>query len=401
VRLVGLSGGRGVALAACVSAVVLSGCSAEPSDNNEAVTVSGSTLAIYAAHPAAGAGGQAAADVYDAEQLAFKQSGAKVGTFTLAWRPVSGKLTSDEARTAVSDNTAIAYLGEIVPGSSGVSLQITNELGLLQISPTDTAAYLTQKVSAGSGASSALTHSPGHWYPASSNFHQTFARVVPTTAQEAKALVARMQSQHVSSLTVDDDGSDYGVTVAAEVKAAASTAGITVSAGSSPSGAGAYFYGASVASAAEQAQAVKALDAAASADPQAKLFAPSGLYDDTFVAQLSAAAQSQLTVSSPGFTSAQLDGPGIAFVQAFQKAYGHTPAPEAIFGYEAVQALVATLKEAGSSANIRNAVVTDFRSLKRSQSAIGSYAISDGDTSITPFVMATVSGGKLVPHAQG
>ena len=160
-------------------------------------------------------GGQAAVDVLDAEQLAYKQSGSTVGRYHLAFDRVTGATVSGQARTAVQDNTAIAYLGEIVPGSSGTSVQITNELGLLQVSPTDTAAYLTQKVSAPSGASSALAHSPGHWYPANSNFHRTFARVVPTTVQEAAALVKQMQAQHVSTLAVADDGSDYGVTVTA------------------------------------------------------------------------------------------------------------------------------------------------------------------------------------------
>ena len=398
-RLVGLSGGRGTALGACLAALVLAGCSAEPSDNNEAVTVPGTTLTIYASVPAQGIGGQAAVDVLDAERLAFRQSGSTVGRYHLAFDRVTGATVSGQARTAVQDNTAIAYLGEIVPGSSGTSVQITNELGLLQVSPTDTAAYLTQRVSAPSGAPSALSHSPGHWYPANANFHRTFGRVVPTTAQEAAALVQQMQAQHVSTLAVADDGSDYGLTIMQEVKAAATKAGITVQSG--VTGADGYFYGGSTATAADQAAAVTALDGAASADPKAKLFAPSGLYDDSFVAKLQSGTWSALTVSSPGFASAQLSSQGTAFVTAFRKAYGHAPVPEAIFGYESVKALDAALTQAGQSADVRSVVVSDFLSLKRSQSALGSYTISDGDTSIAPFVMATAAGGKLVPHARG
>ena len=74
----------------------------------------------------------------DAEKLALQQAGSKSGRYTLRLVVRHDATVSDDARAAVSDKTAIAYLGEIQPGTSGVSMQITNQLGLLQISPTDT-----------------------------------------------------------------------------------------------------------------------------------------------------------------------------------------------------------------------------------------------------------------------
>ena len=47
---------------------------------------------------------------------------------------------------------------------------------------------------------------------------------------EAKALVAEMQAEHVSSLYVADDGQRYGASLALEVRAAATAAGLTVAA---------------------------------------------------------------------------------------------------------------------------------------------------------------------------
>jgi ABC-type branched-subunit amino acid transport system substrate-binding protein len=366
---------------------VLAGCGTGGAPNNSAVTVAGSTLAIYASLPPAS--DPVAADVLDAERLAFKQADGKAGKFSLQLHVVHGAEVSDDARQVISDNTAIAYLGEITPGTSGVSVQITNELGLLQVSPTDTSVFLTR-------ATPAVKGSPLHFFPANGSFKETFGRVVPTTATEAKAIVARMKGQGVKTLDVADDSSDYGASVAQEIRSDATAAGLTVT--GSASGADAVFYGGLPGTAATQA-----LDAAASAAPSAKLYASSALYDDAFVAGLSSGAQGALTVSAPGFMPGKLDAVGKSFVTAFKGAYGHTPAPQAIFGYEAMRAIVATLVQAGAHAASRSTVVGDFRQLKRSaaDSALGAYTINGGDTNIAPFVFAGVAGGKLVPRAQG
>jgi branched-chain amino acid transport system substrate-binding protein len=366
-----------------LAALALAGCATQ---TNSAVTVSGKALTIYLSQPPGAAGGQTAADVLDAEQLALRQAGTKLGTFTLRYRTLHGKEISDNARSAVQDKSSIAYLGEIGPGTSQDSVPITNELGLLQVSPTDTAVYLTQTTPQVKG-------SPGTFYPSSSTYHQTFARVVPDSAQEAKAITAEMHALGLSKLYLSDDGSPYGASIAAEVRSDAAKQGLTVA--SSAAGADAVFYGGNT-----PATAVKALDQAAVAGA-AKLFAPSALYSDAFAAGLSAAAQRNLYVSSPGFTPSQLTPAGRTFATAFRAAYGHAPAPQAIFGYEAASAVIAVLKEAGSAAADRATVVKDFRNLHNRQSALGTYSISLGDTNIAPFVFGRLRDGRLVATAQG
>jgi ABC-type branched-subunit amino acid transport system substrate-binding protein len=368
---------------------VLAGCGAGGAPNNSAVTVAGSTLAIYVSQPPGPASDPVAADVFDAERLAFKQADGKAGKFSLALHVVHGAEVSADARQVIADTTAIAYLGEIPPGTSGVSVQITNELGLLQVSPTDTSVFLTR-------ATPAVKGSPLHFFPANGNFKETFGRVVPSTAAEATAIVNRMKGQGVKTLDVADDSTDYGASVAQEIRTDATAAGMTVT--GSASGADAVFYGGLPGTAAKQA-----LDAAASAAPTAKLYASSALYDDAFVAGLSSGAQSALTVSAPGFLPGKLDAVGKSFLTAFKARYGHTPAPQAIFGYESMRAIVATLVQAGAHAASRSTVVGDFRQLKRSaaDSAIGAYTINGGDSNIASFVFAGVTGGKLVPRAHG
>ena len=321
-------------------ALALAGCGTQTSSP---VSVTGTRLTIYTSQPP-GAVSQTATDVLDAERLAFDQAPHQAGKLTIDLAPaLHGAEISDNARTAIQDKTAIAYLGELVPGTSGVSVQINNQQGLLEVSPVDTAVYLTQP-------SAAVSGSPGTFYPSSSTYHQTFARVVPTTAQEAKALVSEMNSLRLTKLTLSSDGSPYGDSIVSEVRKDAPTAGLSVVSGGA--GADAVFYAGTPGT-----PATKALDQAAATSPSAKLFAPSALYDNSFVAGLSPAAQRNLYVSAPGFAPSALSAAGRRFVAAFTARYGHVPAPQAIFGYEAMSALLAVLVQQGANAVSRANVV--------------------------------------------
>jgi branched-chain amino acid transport system substrate-binding protein len=384
-RWVGLSPRRFSLPAAGLAAVALAGCSTAPS-NNTAVIVKGNTLTIYATQPP-GADTAVDTDVLDAEKLALHQAGSKSGKFTLALKVLHGSTVSSDARTAISDNTAIAYLGEIGPGTSGASVQITNQVGLLQISPTDTAVYLTQPTAAVPG-------SPTHWYPDHKNFGLTFTRLVPNSSKEARQIVGEMKTLQLTKLYVSSDSSSYGKSVALEVQQDAPSSGLSIV--SSATGADAVFY----AGAPGQA-ATKAIDAAAAASPTAKLFVPSAFYDDPWVAGLSAAAQKRLYVSSPGFMPGSYQGTGPAFVSAFTQAYGHRPQPQAVFGYAAVQALLAGLKQAGVNADNRADVTVDVLGLKDQSSALGTYSLDGGDTNIAPFIFARPVAGKLVARGTG
>jgi branched-chain amino acid transport system substrate-binding protein len=365
-------------------ALGLSGCSSTQSKSNSAVTITGSTLDVVATQPP-GDPDQVDKDVLAGEQLALKQAGGKAGPFTVDLRVAHGTEVSASARSAVQDKKAIAYLGEIAPGTSGVSVQITNQVGLLQLSPTDTAVYLTQ-------STPGVHDSPGHYYPASGTFHRTFARVVPTTAQEAKALASDMRGVHVAKLYVaPSDGTAYGTSVADEVRENARAAGLTLV--SAPSGADGIFYGG-----VDGPSAARALDRLAAANPTAKLFASSALYDDTLVAKLSTAAEKNLYVSAPGLPVRGQSAAAMAFSSAFQSEYHRAPQPQAVYGYETMAALLAVLKQLGPNANSRAQVVAGFRGLKNRQSALGTYSITNGDTDLASFVIAHPAGGRLVPR---
>jgi hypothetical protein len=394
-----LARSRAVTVGACVAAAV-AGCGT--SGGSATVTVPDSTLSIYASQPPNGAGTQQTNDVLDAEKLALdplNKTGDRIGKFTIRFDTLDGKELSDNARTAVENKSSIAYLGELVPGTSWVSVEITNEEDLLQVSPSDTASYLTQPTAAVPGA-------PDEYYPSRSTYTpgETFARLVPNTAQEAKAQVQEMQAMHVSKLYIASDGQTYGATIALEVKQAAAAAGISASegpataAGFTSSGADALFAGTN-----SQATAKSLFDGAAASSPNAKLFGPSALYDAAFASGLAANAQKNLVISSPGFLNRDLTPQGKAFVTNFTTTYGHAPAPVAIFGYETMTALLYVIRQENALglANTRAAVVGRFRSLTAMDAAhysvLGTYSLDHGDTNLAPFVFSRLRGGQLVP----
>jgi branched-chain amino acid transport system substrate-binding protein len=382
-----LARGRAVAVMGCVAlAAILAGCTGAP---NATIAVNGKSLAVYASQPPGGGDAQTN-DLLAAEQLALTQAGGQAGKFKVRLIKVSGREVSDDARTAIEDQTSIAYLGELVPGTSAVSVPITNEVDLLEVSPADTAAYLTQP-------DPAVPNSPGKFYPSSKNYGDTFARVVPNTTTEAKALVQGMEALHVSRLYVASDGQAYGSTIAAAVAQDAShgltvTRGPATAAGFVRSHADAMFLGASSRSAAAHVFA-----AVAAASPSVKLFAPSALYADELVLNLPAGVQRNVYVSSPGFLPADLSPAGRKFVDDFKSAYGRVPAPVAIFGYEAMAAVLDVIRQAGSSANVRRDIVQDFRGIRNRPSALGTYSLSGGDTNLASFVIARIQSGALVP----
>jgi branched-chain amino acid transport system substrate-binding protein len=375
---------RGRAVCGCaLAAAAIGGCTGNGSAGSSAVTVTGKTLTIYLSDAPTDQP-TVAQDVLGAEQLAFRQLRSTVTGYALRLKVLRGKI-SDQARTAIQDQSAIAYLGEVVPHSSYASIGITNALDLLQVSPTDTAVELTRATPAVPGA-------PDDYYQSLSSYGRTFARVVPNSALEAKAQVSEMQALGVRKLYVADDGSPYGAAIAYAVR---QDVGATISLAGSQSAADGVFYGSS-----SEASAARFFGAAAAANPSAKLFGPSALADPSFARQLSAAVRS-VYISSPGFLKQQLTPAGVAFVSQFAATYGHVPVAQAIFGYEAMSAVLAVLHGAGSAANNRSTVVHDFLSLKRSQSVLGPYSIdSDGDTSLAPFVFSRLRGGSLVPFAQ-
>jgi len=115
-------------------------------------------------------------------------------------------------------------------------------------------------------------------------------------------------------------------------------------------------------------------------------------------------AQKNLYVSAPGLMPKQLATAGGTFLTDFRSAYGRVPTTQAIFGWEAMSAVLAVIHEAGSGANNRSTVVHDFSKIKNRSSPLGTYSINqNGDTSLGPaaFAIEHLRGTKLVAIQAG
>src|SRR4051812_2194196 len=107
---------------------------------------------IWSSGPLTGADSPLARDVRDAERLALEEA----GTAGVVFRPVDDATraargwdpgqTAKNARSAASDATAIAYLGEFNSGATAVALPILNDAGIPEVSATNTYAGLTRSV---------------------------------------------------------------------------------------------------------------------------------------------------------------------------------------------------------------------------------------------------------------
>ncbi len=374
--------------AAGLAALVIAGCgtSSSSASSSTAVTVTGHTLTIFLSDPHNIKGDPAALDVAEAEQLAFAAGHGQVHDFKLQLQTDAAAQLSDNARAAIIYPSTVAYIGEIEPGTSDQTVGITNALDILQVSPTDNALELSTSTPAVSGG-------PKSFFESWSTYGRTFARLVPSGSEEARAQIAEMRALGISSVYVASDSSDYGRALADAVAADAHAAGITVT--HSAAAAGAIFYGAQT-----PATAAHYFNRVAAQAPGAKLFGPSSLNFGPFATLLSSAAAPRVYVSIPGYLPKDLTPAGRAFVAAFRSHYHHSPNVEAIFGYAAMSALLHVLAHEGAAANDRTADVKEFLAQRKASSLLGTYSInSAGNSNLNAFVFAHVRGGRLVPFA--
>jgi ABC-type branched-subunit amino acid transport system substrate-binding protein len=370
-------------------ALALAGCSAASNGNgNSSVTANGNTLTIYVSAPAGYSSNALQADMVDAAELAFGQDARQVTSYGLQMKLIHTGELSEHARQAISNTGAIAYIGELGPGDSEQSAGITNARDLLQVSPGDTALELTQATPV------VPTGHPKYFYESTGTYGKTFARIVPNSAVEAKAILAQMKSLGVSSVYINSDASFYGRAMADDLSSDAAAAKVSVS--GSPASAGAIFYAADPANAASAAQKLMGY---ASQNPGAMLFGPSSLDTPAFLQALTT-PPAHLYISTPGVLSAAEPAAYAQFASAFDTKYGHQPARQAAFAYESMAAVINAIAKAGRNGNNRATVVGEFFRTTNRSSAVGTYSIdSGGDSNLTSFVFNRVKQGALVPAA--
>jgi branched-chain amino acid transport system substrate-binding protein len=383
----------------------VAGCGSGGSSRDTAIR--GTTLTIYSSLPLHGDAGASGQDVVLGEKLALADAQGRVGPYTVKYtslddtNPKTGRwdpgVIAGNSRTAAQDRTTIAYLGELDPGSSAISIPVTNEINVLQVSPGDTFGGLT-------GSEDSSRGEPEKYYPTG---ERTFGRIVPSDEVQAAVLVRWMRDEGVRRVFLLTDTELSGPSLARRVQRMAGDHGLTV--------AGSLSVTPKADADAKAVQKVQAahpdavlyaglgnaataamLDDIAGAAPQVRFFATSGVAASDMATRLRAAAPRTYVVS-PALALAALPLAGRRFARAFQSRYGRPPGPYAVLGYEAMSVVLDAMAAAGKRANHPQAVIRAFFQIRDRRSVLGTYSIDrEGDTTLRRFGGYRVRRGTLV-----
>jgi branched-chain amino acid transport system substrate-binding protein len=368
----------------------------------------GDTLTIYSSLPLQGDSRPQSEDVVRGEKMALEEHGGKAGNFKINYTSLddstaaTGKWdpgqTSANARKAVGDDKAIAYLGEFNSGASAISLPITNEAGILQVSPSNTYVGLTRSEGAVKGE-------PQKYYPSG---NRTFGRVVPADHIQAAAQVQYQKDQGCKATYILNDKEVYGKGIADQVASIGAKQGLQIKGNDGidtkaanfralagkikSSGADCFFFGGIT-----QNKGVQVFKDVAAANPTIKMFGPDGVADPPFVSKIGPTVEKQVWITNPTLDPKLYPAAAQQFFQKFKAKYGADPAPYAIYGYEAMSVVLDAIKRAGAKGNDRAAVVKSFFETKGRDSVLGKYDIDEnGDTTLSDYGGDRVQGGKLV-----
>ena len=270
----------------------------------------------------------------------------------------------------------------------------------------------------------AIPGSPIKYYPNMKQAGRTFARVVPNDVVQAAALALYMHQEGVRKLAILTDDDTNGLPLAATMEAAAKAQGITVVPSedaidahkmnqSKPvrtlldSGADAVFFVGST-----RPGVVALWRAIAAAAPTLKIYAPNSVVDAPFIAAIGSAG-AQTRVTRPALALSDYPPAASRFVTDYTHAYGAAPLPEALYGYEAMRAVLDAIDRgeaaAGTVPLTRPDVARAFLHTQATGTVLGDYDITpSGDTTLRRFGAYRVVGRQLrfvrpldVPAAAG
>jgi branched-chain amino acid transport system substrate-binding protein len=321
-----------LALAALLLALAVTGCGIAGAAKIDA------PVTVYVSLPMTGPRGADGQDAADGARLALEDAQGKAGSIQVRakflddakgriWDPVA---VGANARQAVQDSSAAAYIGELDSEPTRASVPITNDAGLVQVSPGAGGVDLTQPAAG-------YPDSPDRYQPSGS---PNFARTVPADDVVVAAAANWISELGATAALAGSKGTPFEDLAASEFRTAASAHGIQV-VGDVPRG-----------------------SKVALVEPADGTFAFGG---------------------SNYEVSAELDAkslPDKNFDTRFARRYHVGPGPYAAYGYEAMGLVLQAIAGAGTDAssfrdNVRNGVF----GAHRDETVLGSYSItSEGDT---------------------
>jgi branched-chain amino acid transport system substrate-binding protein len=420
-------------------------------------TVSGDHLTIYSSLPLEGAMAPVSHAIVNGEKLALAQAGGRVHRFKIYYaslndaNPKTGEWapgeTATNAKYAAQDTTTMAYLGDYDSEATAISLPIVNEAGILQVSPASPYVGLTSSLDANQDE-------PERFYQTGK---RNFARLMPGDPVQAAAQVRLMRSLGVGRVYVLEDQDPFDLPLAAILAEDAKRAGIEVAgedtidttastefAGEakkvSESGAQAVFF-----SGLPDAGAVALWQQLHAANPHLRLLGSSSLSegslpgastssshpttgagatsgastsgssptpssDTTTVQRTESRAPAQPAfaarigtagdvtyLATPVLPAALYPPAAQVVLRRYRSQFHEAASSYALYGYEAMSAVLLAIRRAGSHGNDRQAVIDKFFAIRDRGSVLGRYSIqADGDTTLARYGFDRVLDGRLV-----
>lgn len=325
-------------------------------------------VAVYLSAPLSGPRAADGRDVADGAMLAFEQAdGTAAGTAVELQvlddaGPEGAGLaaTGANARAAVQDSTAVAYIGELESGATRTSLPITNEAGVLQVSPGAGASDLTRNFPGGTGI-------PESTQPSGA---RTFGRVVPSDVDQGEAAGEWIAGTDAASLSVE--GGRAGFAESLRTGLEDSPAADLLGASGSPLAT--YL-------------AVDELND----DPEIAardLYGSDALLTPAQVAILRGAVENcgggcgEVRATSAAQAPDQLPPAAAEFLGQFRAAYDRDPGPWAAYGFESMAVVLDSIDRAEDPLDRRAVIDALFATADR-ESILGTYSIDEvGETTL-------------------
>lgn len=171
------------------------------------------------------------ASIVHGAQMALDEANSRAGDFRVELVPLNGARTIDSkwepdvelanARRAVEDPSAMAYIGTYNSGAAKISIPVLNRVHMAMISPGNTYPGLTKPGTGNAGE-------PFAYYPLG---ERNYFRVVPADDLQGSAAAAYANQAGLKSVYVLDDTELYGHGIAAIFAQSARSLGMQVAGG--------------------------------------------------------------------------------------------------------------------------------------------------------------------------
>jgi branched-chain amino acid transport system substrate-binding protein len=374
--------------------------------------IAGSSLTIYSSLPQQGASAGQAKAMQNGAQLAIDAVDGRVGDYSITYKPLDDSLAStgqaDEgkalqnARTAVSDDTAVGYIGEYNSGISKVTLPVLNQGGIAQVSPSNTYVGLT------TDAPGSEPGEPDKYYPTG---RRTYARIAPNDTVQAAAIATAAADSGCSGLDIWHTKTTYAAGLARNLEGAATEKGLEVHSvdGIDPEApnyrslAGGIRGDCFAFTGEIEFNGVQAMKDAAASPKVDRLFSGDGLClgeiaDPQLGLPAKVASRFRCTIAT--LDASAYPPAGKKFFEDYSQEFNEpNPDPYAINGYESMALLLDAIDRAsqgGGGQVSRDAVVDALFETTERDSVLGNYSIDEnGDTSITDYGLYKASGRGL------